>query len=64
MDAIYTSPLVRAYRTAEAVNRFHNLPIQVCQGLSEIDVGEMENLLLSEIGAVSYTHLDVYKRQG
>ena len=50
LDAIYTSPLVRAYRTAEAINRFHNLPIQVCQGLSEIDVGEMENLLLSEIG--------------
>ena len=36
LDAIYTSPLVRAYRTAEAINRFHNLPIQVCQGLSEI----------------------------
>ena len=34
LDAIYTSPLVRAYRTAEAINRFHNLPIQVCQGLS------------------------------
>lgn len=50
LDAIYSSPLTRAYRTAEAINRFHGLPIQVCQGLSEIDVGEMENMLLTEIG--------------
>ena len=28
LDAIYSSPLIRAYRTAEAVNKFHGLPIQ------------------------------------
>lgn len=50
IDAIYTSPLKRAYQTAEAVNRFHGLPIQATDGLLEIDVGDMENLKLSEIG--------------
>lgn len=50
LDAIYTSPLKRAYRTAEAVNRFHHLPIRTRDGLLELDVGEMENLKLSEIG--------------
>ncbi len=50
LDAIYASPLIRAFRTAEAVNRFHDLPIQKSEGLLELDVGEMENLELSEIG--------------
>lgn len=50
LDAVYTSPLSRALRTAEAVNRFHGLPIQKRDGLLELDVGEMENLELSEIG--------------
>ena len=50
LDAIYSSPLIRACRTAEAVNRFHGLPIQKEEGLLEIDVGDMENMLLSDIG--------------
>ena len=28
MDAIYSSPLKRAYATAEAINRYHHLPIE------------------------------------
>lgn len=50
IDAIYASPLKRALQTAEAVNRFHNLPIHAVDGLLELDVGDMENLKLSEIG--------------
>ena len=42
IDAIYSSPLKRAYQTAEAVNRYHHLPIQVDPGLMEIDGGEWE----------------------
>ncbi len=53
IDAVYSSPLTRAYRTAEAINRFHGLPIRVEEGLSEIDVGQLESLLLGEI-AVKY----------
>lgn len=50
LDAVYTSPLTRAFQTAEAINRFHDLPVQKLDGLLELDVGEMENLELSEIG--------------
>ncbi len=53
LDAVYSSPLKRAYQTAQAINRFHGLPIQTLDGLLEIDVGEMENKLLSDI-AVKY----------
>ena len=49
LDAIFTSPLERAYRTAQAVNRFHDLPIQKLDALLEMNVGEMENLHLEEI---------------
>ncbi len=53
LDAVYSSPLSRAYQTAQAINRFHELPIQTMDGLLEIDVGELENHLLSDI-AVKY----------
>lgn len=48
-DAVYSSPLVRARRTADAVNRFRGLPVRIEEQLSEIDVGKLENLLLPEI---------------
>ncbi|MCH5354100.1 MAG: histidine phosphatase family protein [Acutalibacter sp.] len=50
LDAIFSSPLERARLTAQAVNRFHDLPIQLVDDLLELDVGEMENLHLDEIG--------------
>lgn len=50
LDAIYASPLLRARKTAEAVAKYHDVPVQVENGLIEIDVGQMENLKLSEIG--------------
>lgn len=56
LDAIYSSPLIRAYKTAEAINKFHGLSIQKDNGLLEIDVGEIENQLLTEIG-VKYPEL-------
>lgn len=51
LDAVYSSPLSRAYRTAQAIARFHELSVQVWDELIELDVGEMEDLLLSEIAA-------------
>lgn len=51
IDAIITSPLTRAVKTAEAVAVYHpQLSVQVEPELTEIDCGEMENLLLTEIG--------------
>lgn len=42
IDALYSSPLQRAYQTAEAINRFHHLPIHTKRGLMEICGGSWE----------------------
>lgn len=50
IDAIYTSPLKRARKTAEAVGKYHkDIEIIEESGFIEIDCGRMENLLLSEV---------------
>ncbi|MGN0585990.1 MAG: histidine phosphatase family protein [Oscillospiraceae bacterium] len=41
-DAVYTSPLIRAVKTAEAVNRFKGLPIVTDRRLIEINGGVWE----------------------
>lgn len=42
LDAIYTSPYLRAKQTAMAVNRYHNLPIYEEYALHEINGGDWE----------------------
>lgn len=44
LDAIYSSPLKRAYKTAEAVGKHHGLPITVMDKLIEINGGEIEGV--------------------
>lgn len=39
---IYSSPLSRAYETAQAANRYYGYPIHTDEGLLEIDGGEWE----------------------
>lgn len=39
---IYSSPLIRAYKTAEAVNKYHGLDIVTDKAFLEIDGGEFE----------------------
>ena len=41
-DVIYSSPLIRAMETAEAVNFYHHLPIRTDKGLMEINGGVFE----------------------
>lgn len=41
-DAVYASPLIRAYKTAKAADLYHHLPIVRMDGLKEIDVGRWE----------------------
>ncbi len=42
LAAVYSSPLRRAKLTAQAINRYHNLPIAFDDRLMEIDGGEWE----------------------
>lgn len=41
-DAIYSSPLQRAYKTAQAINQYHHLEIRKDPRLTEIDMGDWE----------------------
>jgi broad specificity phosphatase PhoE len=42
--AIYTSPLSRSVKTAEAIARHYGLPVQVHPGLVDIDYGDWQGL--------------------
>jgi broad specificity phosphatase PhoE len=48
-DAIYTSPLSRAYETAAIIARATGRSLEVEAGLTEMDVGEMEHLSRHEL---------------
>lgn len=46
--AIYSSPLSRAVKTAEAIARHFGIPVQVHPGLADIDYGEWQGLTPDE----------------
>lgn len=43
IEAIYSSPLKRTIKTAQAVSRFHDLPVIIREGLIEINGGKWED---------------------
>jgi probable phosphoglycerate mutase len=47
--AVYSSPLSRALKTAEAIASHFKLPVQVHQGLADIDYGEWQGLTPDEV---------------
>ena len=49
IDAVYSSPLKRALRTAEAVARYHRLDVQIAAGLIDFDYGEWQGLPHQEV---------------
>lgn len=48
-SAVYSSPLRRAYKTAQAVNRYHGLEIRKDERLTEIDMGDWEGRSWADI---------------
>jgi broad specificity phosphatase PhoE len=48
-SAIYTSPLSRSVKTAEAIARHFGLAVQVHPGLADIDYGEWQGLSPEEV---------------
>jgi broad specificity phosphatase PhoE len=51
IDAVHSSPLRRALEPAQAIAAAHGLTVQVEDGLTEMDVGEMEGLAAAEMRA-------------
>jgi len=49
VDAIYSSPLRRALDTAKAIASRHGLEVVVDEGLTEMDVGELDGLTFEEM---------------
>jgi alpha-ribazole phosphatase len=49
LEAIYSSPLKRAVRTAEAIASRHKLAVEITPGLNDIDFGEWQGLSLQEV---------------
>ncbi len=49
VDVIYSSPLIRARKTAAAINRAHGREIIIDAGLIEIDAGDLEGIPFSEV---------------
>jgi probable phosphomutase (TIGR03848 family) len=47
--AIYSSPLERAVETAEPLSQALGLPVQLCPGLLDTDVGEWQGLQLKKL---------------
>ena len=48
-SAVYSSPLSRAVRTAEAIAKHFDLPVQIHPGLVDIDYGEWQGLTPDEV---------------
>jgi len=46
---IYSSPLIRALKTAQIINRYHNAPIYLESGLMEMDLGDCEGLRFRDL---------------
>jgi probable phosphoglycerate mutase len=49
IDAIYSSPLKRAVKTAEIIAGYHELKIKVAPGLIDFDCGDWHGLLRQEV---------------
>jgi len=52
VQAVYSSPLKRAYRTAEEIARWHHLPITTLEDLKEICFGQWEGHTCPEIDEI------------
>ena len=49
IEAVYSSPLKRAFKTAEAVARRYKLRVEVVNGLTDCDFGQWQGLHLPEV---------------
>ena len=51
IDAIYSSPLKRAVKTADTIARYHNLDVEITHGLMDFNYGQWQGLSLKEVKA-------------
>lgn len=49
IEAVYSGPLQRAFKTARAIAARHNLQVTVTEGLNDLSFGEWEGLPVAEV---------------
>jgi broad specificity phosphatase PhoE len=49
LDAVYSSPLKRALKTAEIIARYHKLEVEIAPALIDCDFGQWQGLRLQEV---------------
>lgn len=49
IEAIYSSPLKRALKTAEAIARYHKLAVKIAPNLNDLDFGQWQGLPLRDV---------------
>ncbi len=59
IDAIYSSPLKRAVKTAEAIADYHRIQVEIIPALIDYDCGEWQGLLSKE---VKERYQEIYQR--
>lgn len=63
IERIYSSPLKRTVSTAEAVNRYHGLPLILDEGLIEINGGVWEGKPWSELPKLYPAEYDLWRNK-
>ena len=61
IEVMYSSPKKRAMKTAEGINRYHELPIQIDAEIVEIDAGDWEGVLLTDIEKIYPEQMDNWR---
>ena len=56
IEAVYSSPLKRALRTAQAISRYQGIEVEISPGLIDLNLGEWEGLSRSA-GAQKYKQI-------
>ncbi len=62
LDAIFTSPLIRAYRTAEIINEYHHVPLIAEPRIQERNYGIFEAVSYSGYPGEEFWDYDLNKR--
>ncbi|MCL5996347.1 MAG: histidine phosphatase family protein [Chloroflexi bacterium] len=60
LNAVYSSPISRAYHTAQAIAKHFHLPVEVHEGLTDIDFGQWQGLSPDEVRARWPEQLDAW----
>jgi probable phosphoglycerate mutase len=56
LAAVYSSPIARARETAAAIASARGLDVQICQELTEVDVGAWSGRTLDELATIAEWH--------